>query len=98
MELDLTITGYSRLAQGGGVFVESGGGANFEGCNIHDNTADYVCLHLNFPPSPHWNADVCYVRFVAVGELSCESNPRIYVTFHRPTGVLTVAMWVRGRG
>ena len=52
MELDLTITGYSRLAQGGGVFVESGGVANFEGCNIHDN-GDGVCLHLepvlNFP-------------------------------------------------
>ena len=46
MELDLTITGYSRLAQGGGVFVESGGVANFEGCNIHDNNADSVCLHL----------------------------------------------------
>jgi hypothetical protein len=23
--------------------------ANFEGCNIHDNTADYVCLHLELP-------------------------------------------------
>ena len=35
------------------------GVANFEGCNIHDNTADYVCLHfelsLNFHPSPRWN-------------------------------------------
>ena len=37
----------------------SNGVANFEGCNIHDNTADYVCLHvelfLNFHPSPRWN-------------------------------------------
>ena len=41
-----------------------------------------------FPPSPHWNANLCYVRSVAVGELCRESNPR--VTFHRPTGTLTV--------
>ena len=47
--------------QGGGVYVTvyvtSNGVANFEGCNIHDNTASYVCLHLeltlNFHPSPH---------------------------------------------
>ena len=32
--------------QGGGVFVGSDGVANFESCNIHDNTAGYVCLHL----------------------------------------------------
>ena len=32
--------------QGGGVFVDSNGVANFESCNIHDNTATYVCLHL----------------------------------------------------
>jgi len=48
-----TLTSLSRLAQGGGVLVD--GVANFEGCNIHDNTA-YVCLHLelplNFHPSP----------------------------------------------
>ena len=31
---------------GGGVVVFSGGVANFESCNIHDNTATYVCLHL----------------------------------------------------
>ena len=35
------------------------GVANFEGCNIHDNTADAVCLHrklsLNFHPAPRWN-------------------------------------------
>ena len=59
MELDLTITGYSRLAQGGGVFVESGGVANFEGCNIHHNAAGYVCspsaLAYTVPPSPGWN-------------------------------------------
>ena len=36
--------------QGGGVYVASYGVANFESCNIHDNTATYVCLHLlNFP-------------------------------------------------
>ena len=32
--------------QGGGVFVDSNGVANFDSCNIHDNTAAYVCLHL----------------------------------------------------
>ena len=30
--------------QGGGVYVD--GVASFESCNIHDNTAYYVCLHL----------------------------------------------------
>ena len=30
--------------QGGGVLV--GGVANFDSCNIHDNTATDVCLHL----------------------------------------------------
>ena len=32
--------------QGGGVAVNSNGVANFESCNIHDNTATDVCLHL----------------------------------------------------
>ena len=32
--------------QGGGVYVNSGGVANFQDCNIHENTARYVCLHL----------------------------------------------------
>ena len=45
--------------QGGGVYVASNGVANFEGCDIHDNTAYYVCLPsalaLNFHPSPQWN-------------------------------------------
>ena len=48
-------------SQGGGVYVGSGGVANFEGCDIHDNAASYVCLPsalaLNFHPSPHWCAD-----------------------------------------
>ena len=48
----------SRNSQGGGVFVASNGVANFEGCNIHDNAANYVCLHLelylNVHPSPGW--------------------------------------------
>ena len=40
--------------------VDSNGVANFEGCNIHDNTAGGgVCLHLNLSlnvhPSPRWN-------------------------------------------
>ena len=36
--------------QGGGIFVSNTGVANFEGCNIHDNVASSVCLHLlNFP-------------------------------------------------
>ena len=52
MELDLA----SRGSKGGGVYVHSGGVANFEGCNIHENTAIYVCLHLelslNFHLSP----------------------------------------------
>jgi hypothetical protein len=46
-------------SQGGGVFVDPNGVANFEGCDIHDNTASYVCLPsalaLNFHPSPRWN-------------------------------------------
>ena len=44
-----------------------------------------------FPPSPHWNTDLCYVRSVAVGELSCESNP--CVTFHRPDGTLRAPLF-----
>ena len=55
MELDLA----SRGSKGGGVYVHSGGVANFEGCNIHDNTVTIVCLQLelslNFQPSPRWN-------------------------------------------
>ena len=31
--------------QGGGVYVNSNGVANFESCNIHDNTATFVRLH-----------------------------------------------------
>ena len=51
----------SRGSQGGGVYVSSNGEANFEGCNIHDNTARrVVCLHLelslNFHLSPLWRA------------------------------------------
>ena len=42
--------------QGGGVYVASNGVANFEDCNIHDNTAYRVCLPsaltLNFHSSP----------------------------------------------
>eukprot|EP00964_Phaeocystis_antarctica_P014422 scaffold7934_cov62-Phaeocystis_antarctica.AAC.7 len=60
MELDLA----SRGSKGGGVYVNFGGVANFEGCNIHDNTASivsFVCLQLelslNFQPSPRWRAD-----------------------------------------
>ena len=36
--------------QGGGVYVNSGGVANFQDCNIHENTARYVCLHLRTFP------------------------------------------------
>ena len=32
--------------QGGGVYVYGNGVANFESCNIHDNTAKNACLHL----------------------------------------------------
>jgi hypothetical protein len=38
--------------QGGGVASMSGGVANFEGCDIHDNTAYNVRLHLEL--SPQW--------------------------------------------
>ena len=64
MELDLALA----ASQGGGVYVGSGpnGVANFEGCNIHDNTATYyVCLHLelplNFHPLPRWNVTRAHV-------------------------------------
>ena len=37
--------------QGGGVYVNSGGVANFQDCNIHENTASAdVCLHLRTFP------------------------------------------------
>ena len=43
-------------SQGGGVYVASNAVANFEDCNIHDNTAALVCspfeLSLNFHPAP----------------------------------------------
>ena len=39
-----------RGSQGGGVTVEPNGVAIFEGCNIHENTASYVCLHLRTFP------------------------------------------------
>ena len=42
MELDLALA----ILQGGGVYVHNGNVANFEGCNIYDNTATSVCLHL----------------------------------------------------
>ena len=45
MKLDLA----SRNWQGGGVWVEPGGVANFEGCNIHDNVADQVCSSFELP-------------------------------------------------
>jgi hypothetical protein len=67
--------------QGGGVYVASNGVANFEGCNIHDNTANYVCLHLelslNFHPSPQWYAH-CW-RCIVAGqrEFCAELNPRM---------------------
>ena len=32
--------------QGGGVYVDTNGVANFERCDIHDNSAYWVCLHL----------------------------------------------------
>ena len=55
MELDLALA----ASQGGGVNVKENGVANFENCNIHDNNADSVCLHLelslNFHPWPRWN-------------------------------------------
>ena len=57
--------------------------------------AEGECLHfepsLTFPPLPHWNANLCYVRSVAGGELCRESNPR--VTFHRPDGTLRAPLF-----
>ena len=45
-------------SQGGGVFVQYGV-ANLENCNIHDNRATEVCLHLDpllsCPSLPLWN-------------------------------------------
>ena len=41
------------------LLAKSNAVASFEGCNIHDNTAALVCLHLEtsvtFHPSPRWN-------------------------------------------
>ena len=80
--------------QGGGIAIY--GTATLTNTNVYSNTAIFVCspsaLAQTNPPSPQWNADFCYVRFVAVCELSCELNP--CVTFHRPTGLLTVAICV----
>ena len=54
MDFDLALA--ARDLQGGGFYVGTNGVANFEGCNIHDNTANNVCLHLelslNFHLSP----------------------------------------------
>ena len=55
----ISLSRVTRGSQGGGVYVESGGVANFEGCNIHHNAAGYVCspsaLAYTVPPSPRWN-------------------------------------------
>jgi len=52
----------TKSYEGGGVFVNSYGEANFEGCNIHDNTAtDYVCL-------PRWRLTL-YSRLAGWGAL-----------------------------
>ena len=81
------LTSLSR-SQGGGVYVYGGydyggrvyvygGVANFEGCNVHDNTADYVCLHLklslNFHPSPRWNV----TRVIMVGRMAGDSSSKV---------------------
>jgi len=63
----------SRGSQGGGVIVY--GVANFEGCNIHDNTASSVCLHLelalNFHPAPLWmELDLALAARRAVASMS----------------------------
>ena len=55
--IGLNITGGLALSRGGGVYVASNGVANFQGCNIHDNTHIWkVCTLssciLNFHPSP----------------------------------------------
>ena len=41
-----SLTSLSRGSQGGGVYVHYNGVANFEACSIHDNSAGWVCLHL----------------------------------------------------
>ncbi len=55
--IGLNITGGLAQSRGGGVYVASNGVANFQGCNIHDNTHIWkVCTLssciLNFHPSP----------------------------------------------
>ena len=55
--------------------MANSGVANFEGCNIHDNTASYVCLHLepslNFHPLPLWmELDLALAARRAVASMS----------------------------
>jgi hypothetical protein len=61
-------------SQGGGVYVASNGVANFEGCNIHDNTASDVCspsaLALNLHSSPPWT-DPCTDRLLCACSCFC---------------------------
>ena len=80
--------------QGGGVYVASNGVANFEGCDIYDNWAYYVCLPsalaLNFHPSPTeltLELTDCCVRVLTTSASqrvsACILNlPRRF--FHRP--------------
>ena len=89
MELDLALA----ASQGGGVNVKENGVANFENCNIHDNNADSVCLHLelslNFHPAPHWYAH-CWCCVVAeLREFCAESNP--CVTFLELSSIAPLA-------
>jgi hypothetical protein len=79
--------------------------ANFEGCNIHDNTAEWVFLHLelflNLHPSPLWmELDLALAARRAVASLSVPTEwqtlkAAIYMTTLRqmcacPYGMLTV--------
>ena len=79
-------------SQGGGVYVRSNGVANFEGCDIHDNTASYVCLPsalaLNFHPSPHCITDSQMLPFLcahggATFFVPFDSHTHTHVTFRR---------------
>ena len=68
--------------------VSTNGVANFEGCNIHENTASGdVCLHLelslNLIPSPHWLCSLLTCVVAVLREFSCQIEP-LDVTFHRP--------------
>ena len=97
-----TLRARSFGSQGGGLYIV--GTATLTNTNVYENEATgsvcslflTFCIARTFLPSPRWNADRCYVHCLAGCELSRKSNP--CVTFHRPTGMLTVGgvLWQSG--